>query len=84
MIALVSSLFDAEGGIPYQVRINVSQYVILHATNSALSGSHMPRAAPVPAFEARSIGTNRMMLDGSARDRKTGRSRYAGVDRIGR
>jgi hypothetical protein len=68
----------------YQVKINVNQYVILQATNNALSGSHMPRAAPVPAFEARSIGTSRMMLDGSARDRKTGSRRYPDVLRIGR
>jgi hypothetical protein len=64
--------------------MNVNQYVILHATNNALSGSHMPRAAPVPAFEARSIGTNKMMLEGRARDRKTGTRRYPGVLRIGK
>lgn len=64
--------------------MKVNQYVILHATSSALSGNHMPRAAPVPAFEARSIGTRRMMLEGRARDRKTGRRRYPGVLRMGR
>lgn len=64
--------------------MKVNQYVILQATSSALSGSQMPRAAPAPAFDARSIGTRRMMLEGSARDRKTGRRRYPGVLRIGR
>lgn len=68
----------------YQVNMKVNQYVILQATRSALSGSQMPRAAPAPALEARSMGTSRMMLDGSARDRKTGRRRYPGVVRIGR
>jgi hypothetical protein len=68
------------------VNVNVSQYVILHVTKTALSGSHTPLEASssILALEARSIGTSKMMLAGSARERKTGRTRYAGALRRGR
>ena len=60
------------------VRTKVNQYVILQVTNTALSGSQMPRLGPsLSAFsvDARSIGTRRMMEQGRARERKTGTSR---------
>jgi hypothetical protein len=68
------------------VNVKVSQYVILHVTKTALSGSQTPLEASSStlALEARSIGTSRMMLAGSARERKTGSTRYAGALRRGR
>lgn len=61
----------------YQVNAKVSQYVSRHATNKTPSGSHIPVVATSSVFElvARSIGTSRMMLIGSARERKMGVTR---------
>jgi hypothetical protein len=68
------------------VNVKVSQYVILHVTNTALSGSQIPfeASSSTLALEARSIGTSKIMLAGSARERKTGSTRYAGALRSGR
>jgi hypothetical protein len=68
------------------VSVKVSQYAILHVTKTALSGSQMPLEASSStlALEARSIGTSKMMLAGSARERKTGSTKYAGALRRGR
>ena len=58
----------------YQVKQNVSQYVILHDTSTTRAGSHIPREASssVAALEARSIGTSMMTIDGSHRAKKMG------------
>jgi hypothetical protein len=65
--------------MPYtnHVSINVSQYEILQDTSSALSGSQMPLAvsSSATACDARSIGTSRMMLEGRASARNTGKTR---------
>ena len=55
-------------------------------TNTALSGSQIPfeASSSTLALEARSIGTSKMILAGSARERKTGSTRYAGALRSGR
>jgi hypothetical protein len=68
------------------VNVNVSQYAILHVTKTARSGSQMPLEASSStlALEARSMGTSKMMLAGSARERKTGSTKYAGALRRGR
>jgi len=56
--------------------MNVSQYEILHATNRTRSGSHIPPLAlSVRAPDARSMGTRRIILAGSARARKMGTMR---------
>lgn len=70
----------------HHVKANVNQYIILHATVMTLSGSHNPLApsVSVPDEDARSIGTRRMILLGSASARNTGTNRYAGVNRSGR
>lgn len=69
-----------------QVKKKVNQYIMRHDTSTALSGSHMPFVASssVLALEARSIGTRRIAVEGSARARKIGTSRKAGVVRKGR
>ena len=56
------------------MRAKVSQYAIRHATNKTRSGSHMPLAVSslVMEVDAKSIGTKRMILTGSAKDRKMG------------
>ena len=59
--------------------------MILHTTTMTLSGSHIPLVpSSVPAEDARSMGTRRMMLLGSAKARKTGTKRCEGVIRSGR
>jgi hypothetical protein len=62
------------GGAAYQVRANVSQYVILHETRSTRSGSQIPRdsKSSVLAPDARSIGTSRTMQAGSHSEKKIG------------
>jgi hypothetical protein len=52
----------------------VSQYVILHETNSRRAGNQMPRAATssVAALEARSMGTSRTIKAGSHSAKKMG------------
>ena len=59
------------------VKTKVNQYAILHTASMSLSGSHMPRGVPSSsmAFDARSIGTSRMILDGKAKARNTGISK---------
>lgn len=70
----------------YHVSANVSQYAILHVTRSALSGSQIPLEASSStlALDARSMGTSRMTLAGSASARNTGTMRYAGAVRRGK
>ena len=61
----------------HHVKMKVSQYAILHVTNTALSGSQMPfeASSSTRALEARSIGTSKITLAGKARERKTGSTR---------
>lgn len=70
----------------YHVKTKVSQYVILHDTNSSRAGNQMPLAASssVAALDARSIGTSSTMKAGSHNAKNIGTRMYAGVVRSGR
>lgn len=79
-------MYSPSRGRIAHVKTNVSQYVIRHETKTALSGSQMPFEASSSdrALDARSIGTKRMALAGSARAKKIGTRRNAGDERRGR
>ena len=73
-----ASTYSPSSGRTNQVRQKVSQYVMRHVTSTTVCGSHTPRFGLLRLLsvaEARSIGTRSMMLEGSARARKTGTRR---------
>jgi len=79
-------MYSPNKGNITHVKTKVNQYMMRHEMSTSLSGSQIPFDASSSglALDARSIGTSRIALDGSAIARNIGRRRKAGADRRGR